>query len=248
MKPTRLIHPPGQEDPHWACAARWTGKCQQEHQSQFAAGACTIEPGPLPDYSEHLTPERLAEAEIGWAREKLHERNAAWVSAKSGIESIIEIGCGTGLVGQILCDRGLDWLGVDKNPNCLALAAGRVRGDRLFRADVREVEPHGFLGGDEDSEGFDAVCSFAFLKHFAWREWPQVFRRILAMANYHAYFDVLFASGSDPVDTGEEFPHLWVPVADFLEIARKAGWGLQNMQIVSACETGAEALVHLEAE
>ena len=72
---------------------------------------------------------------------------------------ILEIGCGTGLVGASVRDLAGRLDGVDLSPAMLEKAAAKSVYDRLFQADLLSV-----MG--ERAEGYDAVLGAATLIHF----------------------------------------------------------------------------------
>jgi len=155
-----------------------------------------------PDYSEWLTPERLAIEEKAWGDPAT--RTWPWftdaiiaAAKRTPIQSIIEFGCGTGWVPQNL--TGFNYVGVDANQRCIRLAEEKNPTRSFVLADTRTFE---FA-----EEMYDLVCAFSFFKHFALDEWSDVVRRVLEFG-VNGLFSVPIAAADK--DDGTEFPHVWV--------------------------------------
>lgn len=154
------------------------------------------------DYSEYLTPTRLAVEEQLWASERLYMKYVELVRQAltlSGAETVIEIGCGTGWIPtQLPAGRELYYMGVDKNFDCLELAKAKNAPERRWlKRDIRHLENFAAL---------DLVFSFAVLKHFALHEWDKIFTKILGYGRW-AVFTIPVHDAADQ-DDGVEFPHV----------------------------------------
>lgn len=157
--------------------------------------------GMLPDYSQWLTPERVAQEEQTWADPALATwpyfvRGIKRICDRTAISSVIEFGCGTGWVAQGLPSQ-ITYLGIDANSWCLERARQRCPHRTFILADVRDA-----AGGDAD-----LVCAFSFLKHFGFGEWDAVVKKVLSRGRL-GLFSIPLAS--EDWDAGIEFPHVWV--------------------------------------
>ena len=168
------------------------------------------------DYSEWLTPARLAEEERAWG----DPQRATWPHFVRAIQdvmlfgemqnapiaSMIEFGCGTGWVPAGL-PPNVEYIGVDANPFCLELAHLKKPRRRFVRADVRYALSNVLL---QAIAPVDLVCAFSFLKHFGLHEWDDVVHVVLQHGRWAA-FSVPIADADR--DEGAEFPHVWVTMA-----------------------------------
>lgn len=170
------------------------------------------------DYADWLTPERLAQEEQLWSRDKVYLRYAANIrrllAQEHMVEYVIELGCGTGWVPTQLDETGiLRYDAVDRNDGCLALAeqknADRRHWVHVVKAELRTVEPSA-----------DLVCSFAVLKHFRLDEWHDLFVRWFRGARF-AMFTVPIATESK--SDGYQHTHVWLSEAEVQQAIRDAG-------------------------
>jgi len=166
------------------------------------------------DYSEALTPQRLALEDERWQKAGLWRRNAASVKAAlvsmPNGTSVCEVGCGTGFVAKALTEEGFNYVGIDRNPGCIDRARIRAPKATFGLQDIRTVNPAEYRS--------DVVCSFAFLKHFKQEEWRDVFHRILTLGREIAVFDVLISDDNTWRNNGTDWPHLWVPDGELFRI------------------------------
>jgi SAM-dependent methyltransferase len=199
------------------------------------------------DYSVWLTPERLAEEERLWAEVGIYQLYAAEllkVATAEGCQSVLELGCGTGWVPMCLPEM-LHYVGVDSNPGCITLARSK-NGDRNLSGergpnrrflieDIRKVvRPVG---------GFDMVCAFAVMKHFALAEWAEVLaRRVL----YHGRVGLFTMNvGESDVDDFEQgFPHTWVSAHTLAAAVGDAGHQIVEMELLYTGETMVRTCIH----
>jgi trans-aconitate methyltransferase len=172
---------------------------------------------PLPDYADWLTPERLVLEEQAWAQAGLHRRYAAALRQlvqEHGVQTITELGCGTGWVPSELDGLGVQYRGVDRNPHCLGYARrkNRLRAWVQFEEmELRHISPA------TDAHG--VVCAFAVLKHFRLDEWTPLFVQWFGAAAYAAF---TIPIAPQPKDDGTEFTHTWVSeemLRDALQLA-----------------------------
>lgn len=179
------------------------------------------------DYSVWLTPERLAVEEKLWAETAIYVRYAAElmrVVAEERCKSVIEIGCGTGWVPTLLPAR-LDYVGVDANDGCLALAARKNPKRPFMLGDVRSLDwPAG-----------DAVCSFAVLKHFGLSEWSDVLAKVLSFGRVGLF--TMNVGPTDVDDFEQGFPHTWITRETLVSAIESAGHRLVSAQLMDTDET-----------
>jgi len=178
------------------------------------------------DYSEWLTPERLAEEERLWAEVAIYKLYAAEtfkLVRSLNLKALIEVGCGTGWLPTALPPT-LEYTGVDANAECLRLAQQKTT--QLFvQADVRN-----FYWPERP-----LVVSFAMLKHFALFEWAEILGKVLALGR-NALF-TMNVGASDEDDFQHGFPHTWVSDATLREAIRAAGHELVWATLLHTGET-----------
>jgi hypothetical protein len=161
--------------------------------------------GNFADYSHFLAQgDKLAEEDAAWLRDHTQEREevAALVNriiSENDIETMIEFGCGTGWVGQVLPPH-VWYTGVDGNSECVAIAQER---NRKPTSDYK----HGDIRQHRDTL-HDLVCSISFLKHFGLHEWEGVMDQFLSFGRY-AIFTLQLTDGDD-YDDGTEYHHVWI--------------------------------------
>jgi SAM-dependent methyltransferase len=61
---------------------------------------------------------------------------------RQGFDSglVVELGCGSGITAQLLCERGYDVLGVEVSPDLVEIARGRAPEARLVNASLLDAE------------------------------------------------------------------------------------------------------------
>jgi hypothetical protein len=186
-------------------------------------------PPPLPDFSEYLVGDRIAQEESGWARVRYYERNAAQVMAAARMFGLgerfhlLELGCGSGWVPTALPDT-IVYGGIDNNAQLLVLAAAKNGHHRMFyRSDLR-VWP--------TAPAIDLVASFAVLKHFGLHEWADVFTRMLSHGR-HGVFNIQLCPPSRPAyDDGTEFHHTWIDEHMVERCVRGAGKRIYRSEVL----------------
>jgi predicted TPR repeat methyltransferase len=174
----------------------------------------------FPDISEYYKGERVAVEEKAWAKVKEYKRNLAQVLrslATADIKRVIEVGCGSGLIAAEL-PKHIEYLGVDKNAEFLALAQRKSPNRQFINEDVRNVTPEWLEANGYGK--FDMVCSFAFVKHFGLHEWDNIVGGILALAP-RACFDVSITK--EDYDNGKHFHHTYVTQERLNRVLDKAG-------------------------
>lgn len=172
-----------------------------------------------PDYSLYLTPEQLQIEETHWATQALYKQYAALVQKLNLAPEarLLEVGCGTGWVPTQL-PASLQYLGLDNNAGCLELARAKNPERRFVQYDIREFA--------RCQIPFDAVVSFAVLKHFGLHEWDQLVGYILRLAPQAAFTLPVYkvdALPMDAFDNGTDFPHVWIRQDRVERVVEQAG-------------------------
>jgi len=75
---------------------------------------------------------------------------------------VLDLGCASGYQSQLLCDQGLDVVGLDLSPRMIAVAKKRVPGARFVVGDMTMIGKRIY---PELVEGFDGVYARASLLH-----------------------------------------------------------------------------------
>jgi len=187
------------------------------------------------DYSEYLMdPAHLENEEAEWARQGFYKKNAQYVKdfmEENDLTTVIEFGCGTGLVA---CEiDSCDYVGIDKNPRCIARAKERCTKGVIECMDMREV---GF-------ERFDIACSFAFLKHFGLHEWDNILNKMISGSAYGLF---AVAISEHDLDDGTDFPHTSVTLEHLDLAVAAAGHKILKTEHQADSATGYEMLVWTE--
>ncbi len=162
--------------------------------------------GTYADYSEWLKQgDNLAKEDEAWLRDHTQPREEVAKIVRDTLDewnlhSVLEFGCGTGWLGNAICAQ---YTGVDRNPECVAIADERRRNPQAvyFKGDIREWVP-------QDLAVVDLVVSFSFLKHFGLHEWESVFQKFLSFGEF-AIFTLQTTDGEDEED-GTEYHHVWI--------------------------------------
>lgn len=179
------------------------------------------------DYSVWLTPERLELEEKQWAEVRIYELYASHlmrVVVEERCKSVLEIGCGTGWVPTRL-PESLEYVGVDANDGCLALAAQKNPTRSFLAGDVRSLSWH----------RSDLVCSFAVLKHFALSEWSEVLAKVLSFGRVGLFTMNVGPSNMDDFEQG--FPHTWVSRETLARAVWDAGHRMVSAEPMDTTET-----------
>jgi SAM-dependent methyltransferase len=167
----------------------------------------------LPDYSAYLTAEQLEIEDRLWLTCDYYTTYATLVTEhlQDG-RSVVEFGCGTGLVQQRLPADVL-YVGLDANQLCVERARLRCRWavrHSVAQADVRTAEV----------AHVDLTCAFAFLKHFALSEWRTVAANVMR-PGARSVFTVPLVP--DDYEDGTAYPHARVSERTVAEAAAIAG-------------------------
>lgn len=163
-------------------------------------------PLPYPDVSEVLRGDVLAREDDTWIRLIHEKQHLADLLTDQSFQTVLEIGCGTGIYAGILARRFPDiiYTGIDSNPEALTIARRRNPDMKFEQFDFREVVPLRIK--------YDLVCAHAFLKHFDIHNWVNIFPKFLAFGRV-AQFDMQTAN--EAVNDGSPTfgNNLWVPRA-----------------------------------
>lgn len=159
-----------------------------------------------PDYSTWLTNERIGTEETAWATAGFHHTYAAHIHllrSKFNIESVLEIGCGTGWVPTQL-PHTISYTGFDKNEEVLRIARLKNLASRNFIvADVRDLR----LDAIQSLVTPQLVCSFAVLKHFSLDEWDLIFDKMVNLAPFGLF---TMSVADENRDDGVDFHHVYI--------------------------------------
>jgi SAM-dependent methyltransferase len=104
----------------------------------------------------------------------LHRAIGRALAGVDGGRLVLDVPCGTGIVGQQLAASGFAVVGADISPAMLGVAAGRGRARGLVRADL-EMPPW-------RPRSFDAVICARFLMHLPAEARPRVLRTLADLA------------------------------------------------------------------
>lgn len=188
---------------------------------------------PDPDYSEFLTPERLAATEKEWAKMDRSKLIAAIMEHKP--KSAIEFCCGTGWIPRDL-PPDVEYIGIDANRGCIAYAQEKNPTRAFAVSDVRTyrwVYPH------------DMALAFSCLKHFDLAEWDGVYGKVLRAGR--KTLTSIYMHKRDKMDAGHGFPHTAVTRERIESVIEANGHRLVKIFVLPPLNTLPEPLVLTEA-
>lgn len=204
----------------------------------------------MSDYTEYLTPERLAVEDESWGRTRHYARNGqAVIDMLERLDApvdVVEFGAGTGWLARFVMRNAegliMNYTALDKHPDEVALARERIGpiGGFAIETDIRDWNPSGKLS--------ELTCAFAFLKHFSEQEWGTILRKILRCASRICLFELNVSHVGEYLDTGpvedgvRQFPCLSVPNDAVLEIVRSEGFELIERTVMASGPQGWEVL------
>jgi len=187
----------------------------------------------MPDYSDWLTPARLAETEQEWAKMDRSELIEAIMEHKP--ERVIEFCCGTGWIPYDL-PLNVEYLGIDANAGCIELAM-KKNPTRLFTlSDVREFAT---------TDVRDMALAFSCLKHFSLAEWDDIYGKVLRSGK--RTFTSIFMGDYDNDDDSHGFPHTAVTQARVGRVVRENGHRIVKIFTLPPLNKEPEPLVLTEA-
>lgn len=105
----------------------------------------------------------------------LHRALARGLAGVDGRRLVLDVPCGTGIIGDHLAGLGFEVVGADISPAMLAVAAGRDHAAGLVRADL-EAPPW-------RPRSFDAVVCVRFLMHLPAAARPRVLRTLAGLTH-----------------------------------------------------------------
>jgi len=105
----------------------------------------------------------------------LHRALARGLADVDGRRLVLDVPCGTGIIGAYLAGRGFEVVGADISPAMLGVAAGRDHAAALVRADL-EAPPW-------RPRSFDAVVCVRFLMHLPAAARPRVLRTLAGLTH-----------------------------------------------------------------
>jgi cyclopropane fatty-acyl-phospholipid synthase-like methyltransferase len=152
------------------------------------------------DFSDWMDEKRFLNEKAGWLRDKLYLEYAGMINkvcAEYNLKSILEIGCGAGLIPRHL-NGDLTYSAVDANIHCVREACARNPNLEISLEDIR----------DFSHPPVDLVCSFAVLKHFSLIEVSPIFKKMASFGRY--FLSTIQFSDQDLDDGSEGYPHIWM--------------------------------------
>lgn len=175
----------------------------------------------LPDFSEWCVGPRAIQEEMDWILTGSHQNDVAWLAPlieKYDVKTVLEAGCGSGILASLLPPSVTKYGGLDKNAWFLDKARNRIAerpGFTFTCFDVRNV-----LDGGPGVEPVDLGMSFAFLKHFGLDEHDRILQKILSWGEYGALGLQL---AQTDFDNGVEYHHSFVTWERTLAAIEAAG-------------------------
>lgn len=186
----------------------------------------------MPDYSEWLTPARLAETEQAWAKMDRSELIAAIM--KHHPKTVFEFCCGTGWIPFDL-PLDVEYEAIDANEGCIGLAMKKNPTRRFGVQDVRE-----FAG----IEPVDMALAFSCLKHFSLEEWDGIYSKVLQAGKRTLTSIYLHAHNKE--DPGHGFPHVAVTHERMERVIKENGHRLVQVFTLPPLNKHPEPLVLTE--
>lgn len=189
----------------------------------------------MPDYSQWLTPARLAETEQAWA--KMDRSELIDAIMKHNPDTVIEFCCGTGWIPKGL-PAGVHYNGLDANQGCIKLATEKNYDDRCFRTiDVRDYKVQ--------EDPYDMALAFSCLKHFSLAEWDDIYGKVLRSGK--RTLTSIFLNPQDNEDESHGFPHTAVTIQRMERVIEANGHRLVKMFTLPPLNKDPEPLVLTEA-
>lgn len=186
----------------------------------------------MQDFSDWWNTKRAADEIECWERERHWAGYASRVStvmAKYKLQTVIEVGCGAGYVGNELKKAGYrDYTGLDASSIMIDTCREKFPDCNYTLADIRTfdiVAPA------------DLVCTFSVLKHFSLEDWPIILERVLRLGRYGL---VQLQIAPDPLETGIEFHHTFVRHNDVLKVFERSNKALLCIEENKTMTTGTE--------
>lgn len=177
----------------------------------------------FPDVSEVLRGETLAKEDDTWIRLIQEKRHLADSIARFHPKNVLEIGCGTGIYATMLKQTFpmAAYTGVDANPEALAIARRRNPSLNFIECDFRRLQ----------HTDVDLVCAHAFLKHFDYENWLELFPKFLSLGRL-AQFDMQTTTADTFNDGSPSFGNnLWVSQTLFDRTLASAGHHVLSSEI-----------------
>lgn len=190
------------------------------------------------DYSEWLDiPHLMAEEEV-WAK---HPRPMVDIVKRMSDESppiilrVLEVGCGTGW-NALHLGYGVNYIGVDANPHCIARAKMRAPWQTFVQADVRAV-----LGVNH----YNLIMAESFLKHFAYEEWLVILPGLLGMCDKMLFTMPVPKAGEVSVAVEDDGPVNWPHLRVSREVVSSVVQEGAGHEIIETWHTDTEEPMYL---
>lgn len=184
------------------------------------------------DYSDWMTPKYLEVTEPKWAA--LDRSELIALIGKSEPSTVVEFCCGTGWIPLGL-PADVDYLGIDANLHCLALAREKNPEREFLHLDIRsyEVRPPQ-----------DMALGFSCLKHFSLAEWDEIYTKILNAGD--RTITSIFIGKKDLEDQSAGFHHTCVSRDHVVKVVHAAGHRIVDILELPPLNEGPEPLVVTE--
>lgn len=174
------------------------------------------------DLSSWWTPDRIEAEDAVWRRDGFYIQYAAEIRElmnKLGLKTVLEVGCGTGYVGNELKNE-FDYVGTDGSGLMIQFAREKHPDVKFEVLNIRDMDNPAMV---PNHGNIDLVCCFAVFKHFTLEDWPIILSNILGVAK-HALIQVqIRQSGHPSVEDGAEVPHNWISVDELIQFCESIG-------------------------
>lgn len=184
------------------------------------------------DISDYYFAHRAVEEDRNWLSTQSYRFNAKQLMervGKVGVSSVLEFGCGSGLLATTLPST-LNYTGVDQSVDFINMAVVRNPEKTFIKEDVRSFSV---------AAPVDLVFSFAFMKHFAAREWEDVYTKCLKQGNY-ALMEVLLSDRI--VEENRGYHHVAVTKDSLEKALSRAGHQLLEIKPVEIVNVGEDQI------
>jgi SAM-dependent methyltransferase len=162
----------------------------------------------LPDLCNWWTPERIAAEDAVWLRDQFYFDYAAKIldlAREHGLNTVAEVGCGAGYVGECLQNTGIEYTGYDGSALMIEYAKKKFPHLQFGVHNLRENPMDG-----DGFKPFDLVCSFAVIKHFHLTDWQYALKNTLKFGRSALVQIQLRTNGQSSVEDGVDVPHNWL--------------------------------------
>lgn len=133
------------------------------------------------------------------SKSEVHECVADFVKRLKPGDSVLDIGCGTGIPNaKYISKKGLMVTGIDISTKLINKAKKNTSKVKFIQADIAEFQTN---------EGFDGIIAWDSLFHLRLNEHEPVFRKIYSFLKFNGFFLFTHGGGTGGEITGEMFGH-----------------------------------------